>query len=248
MKMKSLRLTAAVGDLMAHQSLLEKFRQNPDRALRGYRLSAEQIDAVKSGDMRSLTDRGLDLNLLYAPPPRGRRLLARIAGRTPWLVPALLSFGLWASPVAAVPQGVRRLRVRARMGRTGPYIRARAGGRTMRAGQAPRRAIVRGGIRTMSECDITCPTRTEFGGGLDLSSVSPGAGVRVGGWLRAGIRTRPAPDPAPPKPVPIPYPVVRGRVTIRARALGHRVQRTVGLPANVETPGLPIDLKTGKQI
>ena len=54
-----------------------------------------------------------------------------------------------------------------------------------------------------------------------------------------------------PGPAPGALPVVRGRVTIRARAAGQRFARTVYLPREGPQPdpqSLPIDLRTGKTL
>jgi len=256
MRKLNVRLTAAAAGLLTDDALLARFRHHPASALRGYRLTDEQIDALKAGDFGMLTSHGLDATALYAPATGWRRAAASIARKVPRLVPVMLAAGLWASPVAiASPVGGRRarriFRVRARAGRSGPSVRARAGGRTFRYGR-PSDRVARARIRADRTCSsrIACIARTQFGGGVDGSSVAKGTRVRVNGFIRAGIRAATATPTPPPVPTPV-HPVASGRTTIRARAAGQRVERTVSIPGQIKVPAierLPIDLRTGRPL
>jgi len=152
-----------------------------------------------------------------------------------------------ASPVDG-GRARRIFRVRARAGRSGLFIRARAGGRTFRFGR-PADGVVRARIRADRTCSsrIACIARTRFGGAVDGSGVAKGTRVRANGVIRAGIRAGSATHPAP---TPV-YPVASGRTTIRARAAGQRVERTLSIPPQIKVPAaerLPVDLRTGQPL
>lgn len=54
-------MTLAVERIADDQPFAERFRDQPERALRRYRLTREQIDAIKQGDPASLTFQGVDI-------------------------------------------------------------------------------------------------------------------------------------------------------------------------------------------
>lgn len=58
----SRNFTLAVERVADDRRFAERFRRNPERALSHYRLDADQVEAVKSGDPLALRSHGLDLD------------------------------------------------------------------------------------------------------------------------------------------------------------------------------------------
>jgi hypothetical protein len=104
-------LDTAVERLLCDRRFLKRFRRRPERALRPYGLSCEEVAAVKRGDSRELMALGLDPELAS---PSGRldrtpmaAWLLRNASR---LAPAsvLAATALVFAPAASAPAGGRR--------------------------------------------------------------------------------------------------------------------------------------------
>jgi hypothetical protein len=62
------RLNSAVTALITDSSMLSRFRRNPTVAMRQFKLSDCELDALKSGDERSLIAHGLAPELVTARP------------------------------------------------------------------------------------------------------------------------------------------------------------------------------------
>ena len=58
------RINTAVTALFSDSSLLAKFKNNPEKALRSFDLLECELDAVKSGDEQALLAHGLDPQLV----------------------------------------------------------------------------------------------------------------------------------------------------------------------------------------
>jgi len=62
-------LSAVIHRLWTDEDFLVSFRRNPEHAVRRYRLTAEELSAVKAGDEAHLACLGADLRMLHAVPP-----------------------------------------------------------------------------------------------------------------------------------------------------------------------------------
>ena len=71
------RLDRAVSKLITDDRLLFRFRRKPGKALARFRLSDDEIQAVKAGEMRPLLELGLDKRIAF-PKPISRPLWASI--------------------------------------------------------------------------------------------------------------------------------------------------------------------------
>ena len=132
--MTNKRITRAVEKLLTDDRLLQRFRRKPAKAMVQYRLSAEEVELVRSGDLRALLANGLDRAVVYRKPV-SRPLFASMLSRFGWrLAPAaLLTLMLALFPATAVradeagtvrtrrvrgvrniPRGAARYRLRAR--------------------------------------------------------------------------------------------------------------------------------------
>jgi hypothetical protein len=58
-------LNEVVVRLFDDRRFLRRFRRNPERALRGYRLDAREVEALKRGDTRELLELGLRPTLVW---------------------------------------------------------------------------------------------------------------------------------------------------------------------------------------
>lgn len=147
------RLTLAIERLADDRDFLAAFRRDPARVLRRYRLDADEIEIVKSGDAGALAAAGVDVRGFLAGKRHGvrpwiRRILAAIAM-------AAGVVGLGVAPASAARKspryGVRRANLRtdgrlgARLGRSsirkGLNTAVRAGAR-----HSPRQGV-RNGLR-----------------------------------------------------------------------------------------------------
>lgn len=164
-------LNRAVELLLADPSFLRRFRRNPERALRGLDLAAEEIAALKAGDARELVRLGVDPAYVWPraedrAPQRAWFLRngRRLAPAT--FVVALLAVAGGAGTAQAVRGrrvALRRLTRNAGLHRTG--LR-RAVARVVDRGEKPppglRRAVRRAGLtgirRAISRVAPTVPT------------------------------------------------------------------------------------------
>lgn len=138
-------MTLAVERIADEPRFAARFRTNPTAALRRYRLSASQIEAIKAGDADSLASHGVDV----AAFANGRRhgLRPRLRALAMSLGVAGVLVGLQASPAAAgdraarfgMRRAVRRVSVRAsgRMARRGRYNFGRTADRFFGKSPAP---------------------------------------------------------------------------------------------------------------
>lgn len=139
-------MTLAVERIADEPRFAARFRTNPSAALRRYRLSDSQIEAIKAGDADSLASHGVDV----AAFANGRRhgLRPRLRALAMALGAAGVLVGLQASPAAAarrdrarfgMGRAVRRVTVRAsrRMARRGRHNFLRTAGRFTGKGSAP---------------------------------------------------------------------------------------------------------------
>lgn len=133
------RLNHAVEALMLDGRLLRRFRRNPERALKRFDLSSEEIDAVKDGGIQRLVPLGLRADLVW-PHPGNALLVPNWALRNAKrLAPAALIAAAafaWPAGSEAATSRTRWLRVARRQIRANPTLRARyrsfGGSRTLR--------------------------------------------------------------------------------------------------------------------
>ena len=155
------RLTRAVEKLNVDDRLLIRFRRKPEKALAQFQLLPEEIETVKSGDLRALLQLGLDKKVAF-PKPLSRPLLssvlirhgAKLAPATFLALALLLSPGTGFLPDhAASARRTRRVRVGRRINRRAAIHRRRARGiqlrrlervvRSRRVGRGARRSLQR---------------------------------------------------------------------------------------------------------
>lgn len=66
-------MTAAIERIADEPRFAERFRSDPSRALRRYRLSDRQVEAIKAGDQMSLHEHGVDVVAFSDGVRRSRR-------------------------------------------------------------------------------------------------------------------------------------------------------------------------------
>jgi hypothetical protein len=127
---------------MIDRRLLRRFRRNPDRALKRFDLSREEVDAVKDGRIQRLVPLGLRTDLVW--PHAGNSLFVpnwalRNAKRlAPAALIAAAAFAWPAAGHAATPRSrAKWVRTARRQIRANPQLRARyrsfGGSRSLRA-------------------------------------------------------------------------------------------------------------------
>lgn len=94
--------TLAVERVADDRRFATRFRRDPRRALRPYRLSGDQVEAVKSGEPAALAHHGLDLEKFQRGDRHGLRPYWRKAIVAMTVVGATV--GLARGPVAASPR------------------------------------------------------------------------------------------------------------------------------------------------
>lgn len=113
------RLEAAVRGLMTDDGFRAAFRQEPERALSRYRLTPEEVEALKDGDAERLAAAGVDVDRWQREPLSRSWAVSLLARVAPTAAALLLLVG------AGAPASVRT-RMRARMSRRArARIRAR---------------------------------------------------------------------------------------------------------------------------
>ncbi|MCH8115797.1 MAG: hypothetical protein IIB25_09985 [Chloroflexi bacterium] len=168
------RITSAVTALITDNSLLSRFRRNPAAAMRRFRLSECELDALKSGDEQALLAHGLASELITGRPQAPHwfgGLVATVARRmaAPALIAVMLALAVQSGgiPTASAGRADARFRMRS-MRDSGPLGLRRATGRArVRTHVEAIRARVRGrssstyraGIRTaraqLGDCKCT---------------------------------------------------------------------------------------------
>jgi len=148
------RLNSAVTALMTDHSLLSRFRRRPVAAMRRFRLSECELDAVKSGDERRLLAHGLAPELISGRPRAPHwfgGLVGTVARRlaAPVVIAVMLALAVQAggAPVARAGRVEARVRMRA-MRRSGPKggpvgLRRASSGRAGKRVQTIQRRVTR---------------------------------------------------------------------------------------------------------
>lgn len=121
-------MTLAVERIADDARFAARFRRDPSRALRRYRLGHAQVEAIKAGDAASLARHGVDVAAFAQGRRHGIRPRLRTLAMGVGAVAVVV--GLQASPAAA-----RRSRARFGMRRARVMVRGRASGRMARAGR-----------------------------------------------------------------------------------------------------------------
>src|SRR5919199_1821152 len=101
--MSERRMNKALTRLSIDREFLDDFRRDPEAALRPYRLSETEIEAIKAGDAASLAACGVDVVALAEGRPLGR-----LARRLPRVAAAM--FALRAVVLPLAPAGAARAR------------------------------------------------------------------------------------------------------------------------------------------
>lgn len=166
------RITSAVTALITDNSLLSRFRRNPAAAMRRFRLSECELDALKSGDEQALLAHGLASELITGRPQAPHwfgGLVATVARRmaAPALIAVILALAVQSGGIPTASAGRADVRVRmSSMRKSGPLGLRRASGRarvrtrikSVRA-RVSGRAGYRAGIRTaraqLGNCECT---------------------------------------------------------------------------------------------
>lgn len=169
-------MTLAIERIADDARFAERFRRSPQRALRRYRLSAEQIEVVKRADPRSLTDHGVDIVAFSNGERHGLHRYWRKFVVACSVTVATIGFAV--SPASAFDDGKRITGVRKAslaQARQGRAIRI---GRTLILGSSIRQGLRRNGIR------VGAPGRRalraglrRFCNGLDANCVIKGVDV-----------------------------------------------------------------------
>ena len=146
------RITSAVTALITDNSLLSRFRRNPAAAMRRFRLSECELDALKSGDEQALLAHGLASELITGQPQAPHwfgGLVATVARRmaAPALIAVMLALAVQSGgiPTASAGRANGRAVLRVRSTRlSGPAGLRRV---SMRARAFPRVRAVRARVR-----------------------------------------------------------------------------------------------------
>lgn len=101
------RMQRVVERIADDRRFATRFREDPQRAVRRYRLDEQQLAALKAGDAASLAAQGVDVARFAAGRRRGIR--SRLVRVTAVAVLALSSLGLTAGPASAARYGSARL-------------------------------------------------------------------------------------------------------------------------------------------
>lgn len=113
------RLTAVIHRLWMDERFLMSFRRDPARAVRRYRLTDEELSAVKSGDEAYLASLGADIRMLHAVPPSFGDLATGMLRSFPKVMAFLLAAQIaLAGGTAATARSAGRRRMSPRARRT----------------------------------------------------------------------------------------------------------------------------------
>lgn len=101
--MRKKRLEAAIRRLMTDDAFRAAFRQDPERALGRYRLTPEEIEALKDGDTERLAAAGVDVNRWQGEPVSRSWAVAMLSRLAPAAAALMLLAGA-AAPTYARPR------------------------------------------------------------------------------------------------------------------------------------------------
>lgn len=135
------RIARAVERLYTDEAFLAQFQQDPVDALRPYRLTPAEVEAVKRGDAGELARLGVDVHRYMTDPPAPTRSLwlSSPTGRQVFALVVAMTLALGislgsSSPAHAARKRAGRKRIRARSIRArARSLRARVGGWLERA-------------------------------------------------------------------------------------------------------------------
>lgn len=146
-------LTQVLERLNNDREYRQAFRRDPESATRDFRLTAEEIDALRSGDETRLAALGADVASVRKQPTQPRRLAAFAFAFAPAAAALLLTLGVSAYGLARAHRSVAQRRMGVRAMRTTGLRRTTSNGtRAMR--MINRARVARRSVETSTSSEL----------------------------------------------------------------------------------------------